>query len=297
MFKMTNETCNICPRNCNIIRNEKKGFCGCSDKAYIARAAAHFGEEPCIIGSRGSGAIFFSGCNLKCVYCQNYEISRGEFGEKVDSRELSGIMLRLQNSGVHNINIVTGTHYTPVILDALEKADLKIPVIWNSSGYEKAETLRMLDGIIDVYLPDYKYADPVLAKKYSFAEDYPEVVLAALSEMYRQTGKYIIDENGLIKKGVIIRHLILPGQYENTRDVIDNVSDSFPKGEVLFSLMSQYTPVKYFKAFPELNCTVSEEQNDNLKHYMLFRGLEGYCQETISSGTAMIPDFKENKII
>lgn len=290
------QNCVLCPRKCNIDREKSVGFCGCSDLPFIARAAPHFGEEPCISGVNGSGAIFFSGCNLKCVYCQNSEISRHETGTKVDSSMLAEIILKLQDEGVHNINFVTGTHFTDIIAEAIKKASPGIPVIWNSSAYESIETLRKLEGIVDVWLPDYKYFDGKIAKKYSFAEDYPEIALAAIKEMLRQSGPYKLNEAGLIESGVIIRHLILPEEYENTMNVIDSVADSFPSGSVLFSLMSQYTPMKDFKEYPELNETVSDEQNDALKHYMILRGLEGYCQDVNSTGKNMIPDFKEYKI-
>lgn len=290
------QNCVLCPRKCNIDREKSTGFCGCSDLPFIARAAPHFGEEPCISGVNGSGAIFFSGCNLKCVYCQNSEISRHETGTRVDSSKLAEIILKLQDEGVHNINFVTGTHFTDTIAEAIKKASPGIPVIWNSSAYESIETLRKLEGIVDVWLPDYKYFDGKIAKKYSFAEDYPEIALAAIKEMLRQSGPYKLNEAGLIESGVIIRHLILPREYENTMNVIDSVADSFPSGSVLFSLMSQYTPMKDFKDYPELNETVSEEQSDALKHYMILRGLEGYCQDVNSTGKNMIPDFKESKI-
>lgn len=209
---------------------------------------------------------------------------------------LAEIILKLQDEGVHNINFVTGTHFTDIIAEAIKKASPGIPVIWNSSAYESIETLRKLEGIVDVWLPDYKYFDGKIAKKYSFAEDYPEIALAAIKEMLRQSGPYKLNEAGLIESGVIIRHLILPREYENTMNVIDSVADSFPSGSVLFSLMSQYTPMKDFKDYPELNETVSEEQSDALKHYMILRGLEGYCQDVNSTGKNMIPDFKESKI-
>lgn len=290
------QNCVLCPRKCNIDREKSAGFCGCSDLPFIARAAPHFGEEPCISGVNGSGAIFFSGCNLKCVYCQNSEISRHETGTKVDSSMLAEIILKLEDEGVHNINFVTGTHFTDIIAEAIKKASPGIPVIWNSSAYESIEALRKLEGLVDVWLPDYKYFDGKIAKKYSFAEDYPEIALAAIKEMLRQAGPFKINEEGLIESGVIIRHLILPREYENTMNVIDSVADSFPSGSVLFSLMSQYTPMKDFKEYPELNETVSDEQNDALKHYMILRGLEGYCQDVNSTGKNMIPDFKEYKI-
>lgn len=297
IVKMPNVSiCSDCPRNCAVDRSVSAGFCGCGPLPSVVRAAPHFGEEPCISGVRGSGAVFFSGCNLRCVYCQNCEISRSESGTPVSSSELADIMLRLQDTGVHNINLVTGSHHTGVIAEALEKARLSVPVVWNSSGYEKVETLRMLDGLVDVYLPDYKYASAELAGKYSYAADYPEIAANAVKEMFRQRGRYLFDSENMIQSGVIIRHLILPGEYDNTRDAIDFAADSFPDGSVLFSLMSQYTPMRQFDRFPELNCTVTQEQSETLRHYMLLRGLDGYFQDVNSSGKDMIPDFKENKL-
>ena len=278
--------CNDCPRNCSIDRDIKFGFCACGRMPYVTRAAPHFGEEPCISGTNGSGTVFFSGCNLKCSFCQNHEISRKQTGKQVDEFELSDIMIRLQEKGVHNINLVTPTHFSEIIAKSLILANLKIPVVWNSSGYEKAETLKKLEGLVDIYMPDYKYADHQLAKKYSYAEDYPEVAGNALKEMYRQTGKYIFD-NGLLKSGLLVRHLILPGYTENSMDVIDFISDNFPQDSVLFSLMSQFTPMKAC----DINNRVTEDENEMLIHYMKLRGLSGFSQDNSSSTDELIPNF------
>ena len=286
--------CFDCPRKCGAERTEAAvgGVCSSPRLPRIARAAAHFGEEPCISGKRGSGTVFFSGCNLKCVFCQNHEISRGKVGKTVSVDRLTQIMLELEASGVHNINLVTGSHYIPEIAQALKEAHLSIPVCWNSSGYESVESLRQLDGLVNIYMPDMKYCSHELAGRYSAAPDYPEVAEKAIAEMYRQVGSFELDENGMLKSGVLIRHLILPGQAENSMDVIDFVADNYPDGAVLFSLMSQYTPMPGTESFPELQERVSSELNESLIHYMRMRGIVyGFWQETDAATDAMIPSF------
>lgn len=286
--------CNDCPRKCNVIKSNDKpsGLCGSMSVPVIARAALHFGEEPCISGTKGSGAVFFSGCNLKCVYCQNIEISQVLKGKKVDKYAFKGILQRLQDEGAHNINLVTGTHHVRFIAEALSEMDLEIPVIWNSSGYETIESLRMLKGLIDVYLPDYKYSSAELAKKYSAAPDYPEIAEAAIKEMYCQTGPISFNSNGLIEKGVIIRHLLLPGQNENCMNAIDFAADEFPSGSVCFSLMSQYVPCGKLTEYPEINRQVTDEENESMKHYLFSRHLEfGYWQEREAAICDFIPKF------
>ena len=284
--------CNLCPRSCKIDRNTRFGFCQVPETPIIARAAPHFGEEPCITGSRGSGTVFFSGCNLRCVFCQNHAISRGMQGKPVSVSRLRDIFHELQELGVHNINLVTPSHYARAISDALELADLHIPVAWNSSGYDSVETLRMLEGKIQIYMPDFKYSDPALAKTYSAAADYPEIAKAALAEMYRQTGPYQTDCEGILQKGVLVRHLILPGKPTNTKGVIDTLTALLPKGSFLFSLMSQYTPMPDLAEFPELQTTVSPALADFCYRYMLKKGIEdGYYQDPSSATDEMIPDF------
>ena len=296
----TGYICRDCPRECGAWRSEKEagGFCGCPALPRVVRAAPHYGEEPCISGTKGSGTIFFSGCNLRCVFCQNYEISRAPSGRQMDAIALRDLMLRLRDQGVHNINLVTPTHYSRVIAEALDGLELGIPVVWNSSGYESVETLKRLEGLVQVYMPDYKYADAEAARKYSNAPDYPAVAAAAISEMFRQTGPFVMDESGLLRSGVLIRHLILPGLDENTMDVIDFVADSFPAGSVLFSLMSQYTPMQDAGRFHELQKRVSAESNELLCHYMKTRGIvAGYWQDTSSATGEMIPDFGEAGVV
>ena len=284
--------CNLCPRGCKIDRNVGFGFCQVPETPIIARAAPHFGEEPCITGTRGSGTVFFAGCNLRCVFCQNHKISRGKQGKPVSVHRLRDIFHELQDLGVHNINLVTPSHYARAIADALELADLHIPVAWNSSGYDSVETLKMLEGKIQIYMPDFKYSDPALAKTYSAAADYPEIAQAAIGEMYRQTGPYQTDTDGILQKGLLIRHLILPGKPTNTKGVINTVTSLLPKGSFLFSLMSQYTPMPELDAFPELQTTVTPALADFCYRYMCRQGIEdGYYQDPSSATDEMIPDF------
>ena len=286
-------TCNLCPRRCGAVRGDATpgGLCRSPLLPRIARAAPHYGEEPCIAGKSGTGAVFFTGCNLRCVFCQNREISRASVGRTLTVPQLRDTLLRLRDTGVHNINLVTGSHFVRPIAQALEGLALGIPVVWNSSGYESAETLRMLEGLVQVYLPDFKYWKAEPAGRYSAAADYPETAKAAVREMFRQRGAYALDENGLLRSGVLVRHLILPGQELAAMDVMDFIAEDFPEGSVLFSLMSQYTPMPGLERFPELQRRVTREDNDNLISYMRRRGLEGYCQEPEAATEEMIPAF------
>lgn len=281
--------CNICPRKCNVDRSIKAGVCGVTDTLKIARAAAHFWEEPCISGTGGSGTVFFSGCNMKCVFCQNYEISTGGFGKEITVDRLCEIYDELIYNGVHNINLVTPTHYTDKILSSLEKP-LPVPVVYNSSGYDSVETLKKFEGKIQIYLPDMKYMDSSLAKKYSLAPDYPEKAKEAIREMFRQVGEAVFDEDGIMEKGVLIRHLMLPEEIENTLDVIDWVSSEFGD-KVVFSLMSQFTPNKNCN-IPELQKTVSEEEYNKAVDYMYLCGMENaYVQDFSSAKKEYTPPF------
>lgn len=286
--------CTDCPRRCGVLRTEtsSSGLCASPALPRVARAAPHFGEEPCISGERGSGAIFFTGCNLRCVFCQNREISRGLVGKAVTVPELRDMMLRLRDEGVHNINLVTAAHFTRSVAQALEGLELGIPVVWNSSGYESVESLKRLEGLVQVYMPDYKYAKGSLAKLCSAAEDYPAVAAAAIREMYRQRGDFVLDDEGMLSSGVLIRHLILPGQELNSMDAIDFVAEEFPGDAVLFSLMSQYTPMPGAGRVPGLERTVSREENELLIAYMQRRGIyNGFWQDVESAGEEQIPDF------
>lgn len=287
--------CTLCPRRCGALREENRagGFCASPMAAVVARAAPHYGEEPCVSGTRGSGTVFFSGCSLRCVFCQNREISRGAVGKAVTAAELREIFLRLRDRGVHNINLVTPTHFSPVIARALTGLDLGIPVVWNSSGYESVETLRSLEGLVQVYMPDFKYADPALARDLSAAEDYPGAALAAIREMYRQVGPFRLDGEGLLRRGLLIRHLILPGHPENTLRVIDAIEDYLPAKDILFSLMSQYTPMPGLpEDHPELRRRVSAAEYERCLSYLEFSEIEhGYWQSPESATDEMIPDF------
>ena len=287
-----NRGCVLCPRRCAADRDLSPGFCRSPAEASVARSAPHFGEEPCISGTRGSGTVFFTGCPLRCVYCQNRAISRGGGGKTVSVPELREIFLRLRDTGVHNLNLVTAGHFALPVAEALSGLSLGIPVVWNSSGYESVETLRQLEGLVQVYLPDYKYAVPAPAKRLSGAEDYPAVALAAIREMYRQTGAFVLDAEGIMQRGVLIRHLILPGHAENTLRVIDAVEDHLPMDKIMFSLMSQYTPMPGLEAFPELRRTVSPAERERCLSYLDFSGIEhGYWQGADAATDEMIPAF------
>ena len=287
------ESCRLCPRSCGAVRKENiaGGFCASPSLALVTRAAPHFGEEPCISGTKGSGTVFFSGCNLRCVFCQNRDISRGGIGKAVDARGLRDIFLRLRDTGVHNINLVTPTHFSDVIAEALSGIKLGIPVVWNSSGYDSVETLRSLEGLIQIYMPDYKYSDPALAQHWSKAVDYPTVALAAIKEMYRQRGEFVLDDEGIMQSGVLIRHLIMPGAAENTLRCIDAIEDNLPADKIIFSLMSQYVPMGKAKEMPGLDRPITEEEYDAVLSYMNLWGIEGYMQEFSSAAEEYIPQW------
>lgn len=287
------ETCSVCPRNCNAERENSLGFCGVGNKIKIAKIMPHFYEEPPISGENGSGAIFFSGCNLKCVYCQNYPVSRNEVGKEISKEALAEEILKLQNLGVHNINLVSPTQFAPQIKEVLLKVKdrLFIPVIYNSGGYESVETLKTLEGLVDVYLPDLKYFSAELSKKYSACPDYFEKAIGAIAEMTRQTGKPIF-ENGLIKKGTIVRHLVLPGQKEDSKRVLEALKEQIGVENILLSLMRQYTPEFLKGNYPELNRRVTTfEYTEVLKVAEDF-GFEGFTQGKESADKCFTPDFK-----
>lgn len=256
----------------------------------LARAALHQWEEPPISGTRGSGTIFFSGCSLRCAFCQNEQISRDCFGKPVTLERLREICLELIGQGAHNINLVNPTHYAHVIAQLLQEP-LPVPVVWNTGGYDKVDTLRALEGKIDIYLPDLKYVEASSAQRYSQAPDYPAVAKAAILEMFRQVGPCQFDQDGLLKKGVIIRHLILPGQLEGAKEVMDWVKDSFAPGDVLFSLMSQYIPYGHASDFPEINRPLRRGEAKKAREYMDLLGLAGFTQEQDSASEQYIPPF------
>ena len=283
--------CNLCPRRCGAARTEEEGFgrCGMPWLPVVARAALHFWEEPCISGRRGSGTVFFSGCPLGCVFCQNGRISRENFGKTVTVERLREIFLELIGQGAHNINLVTPTHFAPAIRRALAEP-LPVPVVWNSGGYERVETLRTLAGRVQIYLPDLKYADSALAAACSGAPDYFDVARAAIREMVRQTGPCVFDGEGLLRQGVVIRHLMLPGALENTRRVMDWVAGAFPPGTVLFSLMSQYTPQPGAEGMLRRRVTGGEYRA--ALRYMENVGITaGYRQDSSSAREEYTPPF------
>ena len=283
--------CTLCPRRCGADRETAAGFCRSGTEPRLARAALHLWEEPCISGTRGSGTVFFSGCSLRCVYCQNGKISTGNYGKTVSVRRLREIYSELIAKGAHNINLVNPTHWTEAVIASLE-GGLPVPVVYNTGGYDSVETLRRLEGLVDIYLPDMKYADGALAGQLSAAKDYPETVRAAIWEMVRQTGPYELDDDGLLTRGTVIRHLILPGHVENTLRVIDWVADSFPPGTVLFSLMSQYTPCGDLARWPELQRRLTPEEYDLCRAHLDASGIEdGFFQELSSAEEEYIPPF------
>lgn len=284
--------CNLCPRNCSADRSKSGGFCSSGEKIKVARASLHEWEEPIISGKNGAGTVFFSGCNLGCVYCQNEKISHGGFGKEVSAKELRAIFEALVEKGAHNIELVTPTHFIPQISKALYPR-LPVPVIYNCGGYEKAESLKELEGLVDVYMPDMKYSVSSVAERYSRASDYPEVNLLAIKEMYRQVGDCEFDENGLLTKGVLVRHLILPNNLINTKGVIRSFAALVSEGrKMLFSLMAQYTPCGNLEAYGEINRPITERELVSAKKALArFPQIEGFVQELTSAKSEFIPDF------
>lgn len=282
--------CNLCPRQCGVLRTEEKsGFCGMGLKIKIARAAPHFDEEPVISGTNGSGTVFFSGCSLKCRFCQNYALSHDGFGAEISVERLREIYFELIGKGVHNINLVNPTHYARQILESLE-GGLPVPVVWNTGGYERVETLRQLEGKVQVYLPDFKYIDPVHAKRYSGAANYFEYASKAIEEMLRQTGPVELDENGIIRRGTIIRHLILPGCAEESIEIVSYIKEHFPDAWV--SLMAQYLPFGSVEGVDELNRRLTQEEYERVADHLCEIGIEnGFIQELSSSDESYIPKF------
>ena len=279
--------CSLCPRKCGVDRSRSRGFCGCPDTALVAKAMLHKWEEPALAGNGGSGAVFFGGCTLKCKYCQNCAISGGPVGEAMDAAGLRALFEDLIRRGAENIDLVTPTHFLPTILPALTPK-LPVPVVYNCGGYESVETLKQLEGKIDIYLPDFKYAESRLAKALSGAVDYFPVAKKAIREMVRQTGP-VVWEGEKVVRGTIIRHLILPGHVENSLKVLDWIGSCFAPGEVLVSLMRQYTPMPGLEA--PLNRRVTDEEYDAVLSWMYLNDLEGFTQEAEAADTVYIPDF------
>ena len=287
--------CMLCPRGCGVDRTEHIGVCTVHQKVMIARAALHFWEEPCISGENGSGAVFFSGCPLHCVFCQNEEISHGKVGREITVEELSEIYLDLQSQGANNINLVTGTHYIPAIVDSVKMArknGLVIPIIYNTSGYETVESLKLLDGIVNAYLPDFKYWDSDLADKYSRAPQYPDIAKAAIDEMVRQCPDLVFNEDGFIQSGVIVRQLLLPGHVKDSKAIIQYIYDKYGD-RIYISLMSQYTPMPQIKdKYPELNRRVTKREYKSVVDYAIVLGIENaFIQDRIVAKESFIPEF------
>lgn len=290
------KNCNLCPRNCNVDRSSGKiGFCAANDNIKIARYSLHYWEEPCISGNNGSGTIFFSHCNLKCVFCQNYEISTNNCGKEISIDRFVEICLELQNMGALNINLVTPTHFIPLIKAGLVKAKengLVIPIVYNTNSYENIDSLKELDGLIDIYMPDLKYYDNELAKKYSSCDNYFNVASRAIKEMYRQVGKPIF-EDGILKKGMIVRHLLLPTHSNDSKKVIEYLYETY-HDDIFISLMNQYTPIKIFDKFPELNNKVSDAEYDDVINYACDLGIvNAFIQEGETQLESFIPDFSD----
>ena len=284
--------CNLCPRRCAALRTDTRGEgrCAMPSLPVVARAALHQWEEPPLSGARGAGTVFFSGCPLGCVFCQNESISHENFGRPISVERLRAIFQELIDQGAHNIDLVNPTHFAHAVLQALEEP-LPVPVVWNSGGYDTLETLRALEGKVDVYLPDLKYLRSETAARYSDAPDYPEAACAAILEMYRQTGPCVYDGDGLLRRGVIIRHLILPGRLSETKEVMDWVAEHFAPGQVLFSLMSQYIPWGRAGEFPEIDRKLHPSEARSARQYMDALGLTGFTQEDSSAESAFIPAF------
>ena len=289
------DSCTLCPHNCKINRLEgKKGRCKCDNTLKIALASLHMFEEPCISGTNGSGTVFFTNCNLNCIYCQNYEISQGGKGKEITIQTLADIFIKQQEKGAHNINLVTPTMYVYQIIEAIKlarKTGLKIPIIYNSNGYENVETIKMLNGYIDVYLPDLKYYTNELSKKYSNVDNYFEVATNAIKEMYSQVGNAIFDDNAIIQKGVIIRHLVLPNHIQNTKNILKWINENMPK-DIYVSVMAQYFPTYKAKNDSLINRKLNKKEYKEVLNYLYSLDLQnGYIQELGSHEEEYVPNF------
>ena len=284
--------CAQCPRSCRTERSPAVpgGVCAMPSLPVVARAALHFWEEPPISGTRGSGTVFFSGCNLRCVFCQNSLISQEGHGKPITVERLRQIFGELIAQGAHNINLVTPTHFAHAVLEALADP-LPVPVVWNTGGYERVETLRMLEGKVQIYLPDLKYLDPARAQRYSAAPDYPAAATAAIREMVRQTGPCVFDGEGLLKRGTVIRHLLLPGGLHEAKAVMDWVAETFPPKTVCFSLMSQYVPLGRASEYPEINRKLRPSEIRSAQAYMAAQDLPGYIQGEAAASGEYVPYF------
>ena len=289
------DSCKLCPRFCGVNRNNNEvGLCGFDNRLFVAKSMLHMWEEPPISGTRGSGAIFFSGCNMKCIYCQNHKISSLNYGKEITVERLTEVMLELQKTGAHNINLVTPTHYILHIRDAIKlakKKGLKIPIVYNCGGYENVESLKLLDGLIDIYLPDLKYFDDINAMRYSKAFNYFNNAIDALDEMYKQVGKVKFDKNQIMVRGMIVRHLILPGQIEDSKNILRYLYGTFGDN-IYISLMNQYTPLEQVKNIEDLNRKVTKKEYNNILEFAINLGINNcFIQDGSSSSKDFIPNF------
>lgn len=287
--------CTLCPRNCKVDRTQNKlGYCGATEKLVVARAALHMWEEPCISGTNGSGTVFFSGCSVKCVYCQNHNIALGLAGKEISIKRLAEIFIELQEKEAHNINLVTPSHFIPQIIEAVhisKHKGLKIPIVYNTGGYEKTETLELLNGIVDIYLPDLKYMDENIALKYSNCNNYFKYASEAIKEMVSQVGKPKFDKNDIMTKGVIVRHMMLPECIEDSKKIIKYLHETF-ENKIFISIMNQYTPLPHIINFPEINKRVTDEEYDELVDFAISIGVEnGFIQEGETQTESFIPEF------
>ncbi len=291
----TVRACNLCPRECKAERGLGKiGFCKVPNQIKVSRAALHYWEEPCISGTKGSGTVFFSGCNLRCVYCQNRKIAEGVYGKEISIDRLAAIFLELQNQGANNINLVTPSHYVLQIIEALDLAKekgLKLPIVYNSSAYEKVETLKLLKGYVDIYLPDFKYMDDVLSDRYSHAKDYSVIAKKAIEEMVSQIDAVQFNEKGIMTKGVIVRHLVLPGCVENAKNVIEYLYNTYAD-RIYLSILNQYTPMDGVDDYPELKRKITQKEYDEVVDFAIELGVEnGFIQEGDTAKESFIPHF------
>lgn len=300
MNKNILEDCTLCPRECHANRTLGQiGMCREAAKIVVARAALHMWEEPCISGEKGSGTVFFSGCSLGCVYCQNQKIAKGLAGRKITTERLSDIFLELQEKGANNINLVTPSHYVPQIIEALimaKRKGLYLPIVYNTSGYEKVETIKLLSGYVDVYLPDLKYKSGEISKRYSKAPDYFNYASEAIHEMVNQVGEPVFNEEGIMTKGVIVRHLTLPGYLMDSKDILEYLYDTFGD-KIYISIMNQYTPLSQVIAYTEINRKVTPQEYEELVDYALYLGVEnGFIQEGETAAESFIPEFNEEGV-
>ncbi len=296
MKNSRNDFCGLCPRNCGVNRTAgERGFCGETNSVRIARASVHMWEEPCISGNSGSGTVFFTGCPLGCVYCQNRNISNGKNGIEVTPYMLEEIFFKLCEMGVNNINLVTPTHFVPVIADVLKRAKsngLRIPIVYNTGSYENVATLKMLDGLIDIYLPDLKYYSSDTALRYSKAPDYFDVSSGAIAEMYRQVGPPVFDENGIMKRGVLVRHLVLPGHTDESKDILRYLYSEYGDN-IYISIMNQFTPLDGLEGYPEINRKLTDNEYDEVVDFAVDLGIENaFIQDGETASESFIPDFE-----